>query len=80
MKILSRQSVKTLGRKAVCKLGWHENRSWGSRHAPAEYRRNRVRSARTKENHCLRRHVQLGEFENYEPLNVAHRDADWLFF
>lgn len=60
---------------------WKEARGYQSgRHAPSDYRRSRVRMARLKENHHLRNSVANGTLETYEPLRVAKRDADWLYF
>lgn len=60
---------------------WKESHGFFSgRHAPAGYRRDRVRLARIKENHHLRSALANDELENYEPLNIAKRDADWLYF
>ena len=50
------------------------------RHAPASFRRDRVRSVRTKENHHLRTAITNDTLETYEPLYLAKRDADWLYF
>ena len=77
--INTRPSLRALGRKAVAKKGWHENCEY-SGHAPANYRRDRVRMVRHRENHHLRNHLTNVSFEDFEPLCLAKRDADWLYF
>jgi len=60
---------------------WKESHGcFSGRHAPANYRRSRVRLARIKENHHLRAALTNNKLDNYEPLNIAKRDADWLYF
>ena len=74
-----RPSLRTLGRKALPK-GWHENCE-KSCHAPAEYRRHRMRSAIRKEKQDMANYfANNGSFENFEPLHIAKRDADWFWF
>jgi hypothetical protein len=36
--------------------------------------------ARQKENHHLRNAVASQNLEWFEPLRIAKRDADWLYF
>jgi hypothetical protein len=60
---------------------WKESHGWFShRHAPADYRRERTRSARNRENHELRSAFANGNLENYEPLHIEKYDADWHYF
>lgn len=75
----TRNSLRVLGRNAVTKKGWNESRG-STIHAPASYRRDRVKSARHKENHHLRNAFVSENLEDFEPLYVAKRDADWLYF
>jgi hypothetical protein len=79
----TRVSLKTIGRKDIPK-GWHENRSSryqrpGAINAPANYRRSLVLLARHKENHHLANHI-ANNLESYEPLHIAKRDVNWLWF
>lgn len=73
-----RLSLRILGRKALPKR-WHENRHLPC-HAPASYRRPRVRMVRHKENHHLRNMANNGLLEDYESLGLVKRDADWFYF
>lgn len=78
-KNMIRPSLRTLGRKALPK-GWNENGEFRC-HAPKSYRHDRVRSVRHRENHHLSNHLANNRsLEDFEPLCIAKRDADWLYF
>jgi hypothetical protein len=72
------ESVRFFTRKDV-KKNWNENGE-KHQHAPKAYRHNLVRRARRKEKHNLANAVANNNLDNYEPLCVAKRDADWLYF
>jgi ribosomal protein L32E len=79
MKNKIRQSIRTVGRKAMRKLGWHENCEVGV-HAPAAFRRFLVGVARARENHHLRNVFANEQLDIYESVGMTKRNADWLYF